>query len=59
MRNHQSEKPDSEKSRRSAEPDMNYEPKTYTPREQLAFGVKLFAIVGLVVLLFWLIDKYV
>jgi hypothetical protein len=59
MGNQQSDKPDLEKSRRSAEPDMNYAPKTYTPREQLAFGVKLFAIAGLVVLLFWLIDKYV
>jgi len=38
--------------------EIDYSPKTYTPRKKLLFGMKLFIITGIVVLLFWLIDRF-
>ena len=49
----------SDESTGSSEPDGKHAPRSYTAREQLIFGVKLFAIVGFLVLLLWLLDKYV
>ena len=31
--------------------ELDYSPKTYTPREKLVFGIKLFIITGIVALL--------
>ena len=39
------------------EPGVHHAPKKMTPREGFFFGVKLFAIVGAVVLLLWLADQ--
>lgn len=44
-------------SRPPSEQEVDYSPKTYTPREKLLFGVKLFIITVIAVLLFWLIDR--
>lgn len=61
MGKRQPEEPDSsdENEGPSKEREGNYTPKAYTAWEQFAFGVKLFAIAGLLVLLLWLLDKYV
>lgn len=56
---HSKESDSSDESSRSSEPEGNHIPRTYTPREQFVFVVKLVAAVGLVVLLLWLMDKYV
>jgi hypothetical protein len=37
-------------------PEIDYSPRTYTPREKLLFGVKLLIITGIVALLLWLVN---
>lgn len=60
MAKNQSEASDSsDESSRSAKAEGDHTPRTYTPREQFLFGVKLFAIAALLILLLWLMDKYV
>jgi hypothetical protein len=49
----------SDESPGSCQPEQKHAPKTYTAREQIVFGMKLSAIVGLFVLLLWLVDRYV
>jgi len=36
-----------------------YEPRPQAPGSQIGFGVKLFGIAGLVILLFWFLNKSV
>ena len=38
--------------------EVDYSPRVYTPREKLIFGMKLFIISSIVVLLFWLMDRF-
>jgi hypothetical protein len=60
MRERHSKEPDSSSvNTGSVQPEDGHAPKTYSAREQFAFGVKLFAITGFLVLLFWLANKYV
>lgn len=48
--------PDIEK--KSLSPSTSeYSPKTYTVGEQIFFGIKMFAIGGVVFFLFWLVEK--
>jgi len=42
----------------SAGQGVDYSPRTYTSREKLIFGIKLFIISGIVVFLFWLMDRF-
>ena len=35
----------------------DYAPKTYTVQQQIIFGIKMFGIVGLVLLVIWFFDK--
>jgi hypothetical protein len=44
-------------SKLTAGPEIDYSPKTYTPRAQLVFGAKVLLIAGIIMLLFWLIEK--
>lgn len=38
--------------------EVDYSPRVYTLREKLIFGMKLIIISGIVVLLFWLMDRF-
>jgi hypothetical protein len=58
MRNKHSRASNHYESRPSSEPEVDYSPKAYTVREQLVFGGKLFLIAGIILLLFWLFEKY-
>ena len=42
----------------SGEPEVECRPRTYSSREQLAFSAKFAAIVGVIVLLLWVLDRY-
>jgi len=42
----------------SGEPEVDSRPRTYSFREQLAFSAKCAAIVGVLVLLLWVLDRY-
>jgi len=46
-------------SRPASGPEIDYSPKTYTSRALLVSGVKLLLIVGTIMLLFFLIGKYI
>lgn len=39
--------------------EIDYSPKTYSPRQQVIFGLKLFSIGGILLLLFWLSEVYI
>lgn len=43
--------------RSSSGKEIDYSPKSYTPREKLFFVVKLFIITGIGMLLLWLIER--
>jgi len=49
--------PDTNEGRHSADPGIDYSPKTYTLREQIVFGAKLLVIGGILLLMFWLFEK--
>jgi len=46
-------------SRSTPEPEIDYSPKAYTSRAQLASAAKQIFIGGAIVLLFWLITKLI
>lgn len=56
MRNNRVEVPNDIKSMPAARPEIDYSPKTYTLRGQIASGVKLLAAIGIIFLLLWLFD---
>lgn len=56
MQNNRFESPDDIKSRTSTETKIDFSPKTYTLRDQIVFGVKLLAVVGIILLMLWLFD---
>jgi len=39
-------------------PEIDYTPKEYTLGETLRYGWKFLAVAGIILLLFWLIEKY-
>jgi hypothetical protein len=43
----------------SSEPGGEHVPRSYTAREQFLFGAKLFIIAGILVLVIWLLNRYV
>lgn len=49
---------DAIESKPSAGPEINYSPKPHTLQEQIIFGVKLFLISGIILLILWLLEKY-
>lgn len=57
MRNKHVTAPNHNESRPSSGPEIDYSPKVYTLRQQLVFGGKLFLIAGIILLLFWLLEK--
>ena len=42
----------------SDEPEVDYRPRTYSAKEQLSFAAKCTSIVGVLVLVLWLLDRY-
>lgn len=59
MGKRQSEPSDSsDENAESSEPEREHAPRTYTTREQFLFGMKLFAVAGILVLVLWLLNKY-
>jgi hypothetical protein len=56
MRNTCAESPNDIKSKPSSGPEIDYSPKTYSVRDQIMIGVKLFAVIGIILALFWLFD---
>jgi len=57
MRNNRDKTPDTTEKTPSMRPEIDYSPKTFTLREQIVFGIKLFAVVGGIFLMFWLFEK--
>lgn len=57
MRNQHSEASKPIENRSPSGPEIDYSPRTYALRDQLVFGVKLFAITGIIVLLLWLFER--
>ncbi|RJQ71949.1 MAG: hypothetical protein C4519_19175 [Desulfobacteraceae bacterium] len=58
MRKKRVEAPDVDDSRPPKEPEIDHSPKAITLRDQIIFGVKLFAVFGIIFLMFWLYEKY-
>ena len=58
MRHNLVESPDTIKSRPSAGSEIDYSPRTYTVSEQIVFGAKLTAVVGIFFLILWLVEKH-
>ncbi|AOY57475.1 conserved uncharacterized protein [Desulfococcus multivorans] len=57
MRNNRDKSPDTAEKTPSMRPEIDYSPKTLTLREQIVFGIKLFAVVGGIFLVLWLFEK--
>jgi hypothetical protein len=58
MRNNRVNSPDPTEVRPSTGPEIDYSPKTFTLRDQIVFGVKLFVVAGILLLMLWLVEKY-
>lgn len=60
MRNPRIKTPDTVESEpfKTSEPEMDYSPKTTSKRDQIIFGIKLFAISGAFFLMLYLYEKF-
>ncbi|WP_373499948.1 hypothetical protein [Desulfococcus sp.] len=38
--------------------EIDYSPKTYTLRDHIILGLKLFAVVGIIFMLFWMVELF-
>jgi|GEM_PF-1294625 len=50
--------PEPVEDRPTKDPEIDYSAKTPTMGEQIIFGIKLFAAVGIIFLLLWLMEKF-
>ena len=60
MRNTRIEPPDTVESKpiNNSEPEVDYSPKVTPVRDQIIFGIKLFAVGGAFFLMLWLYEKF-
>ena len=42
----------------TARPEIDYSPREYTRGETFLHGVKMLAVIGIILILFWLVEKY-
>jgi hypothetical protein len=59
MRNNRSSSPDAMEIKPAPTQEIDYRPKCYPVRQQMTAGVKLFAVAGIIFLLFWILEVYV
>jgi hypothetical protein len=57
MRNHRDKSIDSTEKAPSMHPEIDYSPKKVPLRNQIVFGIKLIAVVGVIFLALWLFEK--
>lgn len=58
MQNKRSASPDAMENKPDSPQEIDYMPKHYTVRQQLAYGGKLAAIGGIIFQVFWLFEAY-
>jgi hypothetical protein len=57
MRNNHDKSPNTTEKTPSMQPEIDHSSKTLTLREQIIFGIKLIAVVGVIFLMLWLFEK--
>jgi len=57
MRNNRDKSPNTTEKTPSIQPEIDYSSKSLTLREQIVFGIKLIAVVGIIFLMLWLFEK--
>lgn len=60
MRNTRIDSPDNGESKpfKTSEPEVDYSAKITPMRDQIIFGIKMFAVFGIIFLMLWLYEKF-